>query len=42
MLDGREIKDFSKEEVGELLSLVYQNPEEMFIQDSIGRISPML
>jgi len=35
LLDGREIKDFSKEEVGELLSLVYQNPEEMFIQDSI-------
>ncbi|MBS5430031.1 MAG: ABC transporter ATP-binding protein [Lachnospiraceae bacterium] len=35
LLKGRPVRALSKEEIGEIISLVYQNPEEMFIKDSI-------
>ena len=34
---GRETGSISKEELGKTISMVYQNPEEMFIMDSIRR-----
>lgn len=35
MLQGRPVSGYTKEELGRVLSLVYQNPEEMFVKDSI-------
>ena len=34
---GKETGSISKEELGKTISMVYQNPEEMFIMDSIRR-----
>lgn len=34
-VDGKLTRDMSKEELGRTISMVYQNPEEMFIKDSI-------
>jgi energy-coupling factor transport system ATP-binding protein len=35
LLDGKPTRSLSAEELSNTISLVYQNPEEMFIQDSI-------
>lgn len=35
LLNGKETSGLSKEELGRTISMVYQNPEEMFIRDSI-------
>ena len=35
LLNGQEIRDTKPEELSRSISLVYQNPEEMFIKDSI-------
>lgn len=35
VLQGRPVDGYTKEELGRVLSLVYQNPEEMFVKDSI-------
>lgn len=35
VLRGRPVEEYSKEELGRVLSLVYQNPEEMFVKDSV-------
>ncbi len=34
---GKPVRNMSKEELGHTMSLVYQNPEEMFIKDSIRK-----
>ena len=37
VLNGKSVNDCRPEEISEMISLVYQNPEEMFIQDSIQK-----
>ena len=37
LLQGQNIKEMEMNELSQILSLVYQNPEEMFIKDSIRR-----
>lgn len=37
LLSGRPAADLPKEELGRTISMVYQNPEEMFIKDSIRK-----
>ena len=37
ILQGQNIKEMEMNELSQILSLVYQNPEEMFIKDSIRR-----
>lgn len=37
LLNGRPTIDLPKEELGRTISMVYQNPEEMFIKDSIRK-----
>ena len=37
LLNGRPTADLPKEELGRSISIVYQNPEEMFIKDSIRK-----
>ena len=34
LLNGRPTAELPKEELGRTISMVYQNPEEMFIKDS--------
>lgn len=36
-LKGKETGTFTKEELGKTVSMVYQNPEEMFIMDSVRK-----
>ena len=35
LLKGRSVKDMKPEQLSREVSLVYQNPEDMFIKDSI-------
>ena len=37
LLRGKQAADLPKEELGRTISMVYQNPEEMFIKDSIRK-----
>lgn len=37
LLNGASASGLSKEELGRIISMVYQNPEEMFIKDSIRK-----
>lgn len=37
LLNGRRAVELPKEELGRMISMVYQNPEEMFIKDSIRK-----
>lgn len=37
LLNGRPAAELPKEELGRMISMVYQNPEEMFIKDSIRK-----